>query len=114
MAKTHKISTLILGFLIGCLLTIILGNIYLSNKLSEIRIEQSVILRHLKEKANTINYSSKKQENYEYSDEEIRIMREKQSYRPGYIKTRHVDTRKEEIENYIENHLEEIKEALNK
>lgn len=95
MKKNHKISTLALGILIGCLLTIILGNIFLSEKLSEVENEQSATYKHSKEKTNNTNYNFKEQKSNEYSDEEIRIMKEKQSYRPGYIKTRHVDTRKD-------------------
>lgn len=47
-----------------------------------------------------------------YSDEEIRIMREKQSYQPdgGYIYTpgRKIKTREEEIESYIEDNIDDI------
>jgi len=50
------------------------------------------------------------------SDEEIRILREKQSYKSdgSYIYTpgRHVPSREEEIEKYIDKHGEEIYEEL--
>lgn len=47
-----------------------------------------------------------------YSDEEIRTLRERQSYNSNgsYIYTpgRHVPSREEEIENYIEDNIDEI------
>lgn len=50
------------------------------------------------------------------SDEEIRIMREKQSFKPGgsYIYTpgRNVPSREEEIQKFIDKHGQEIYEQL--
>ena len=72
------------------------------------------------------DYQNKKWNTYEpfvkipksrnYSDEEIRILREKQSFKNdgSYIYTpgRHVPTREEEIQNYIDEHGDEIYEEL--
>ena len=60
--------------------------------------------------------SKVKYQSHNYSDEEIRILREKQSFQNGgsYIYTpgRHVPSREEEIKNYIDEHGDEIYEEL--
>lgn len=53
---------------------------------------------------------------HNYSDEEIRILKEKQSFKEGYIHTpgRSVPTREEQFEQHMDNNPELIEEYIDK
>jgi len=116
--KANKYTLLGIGLILAT-------GIYLNIKDTADRIEQTNAAKI--KPPNTISsdsYRTIKSYDFEnggyhnYSDEEIRIFREKQSYKSdgGYIYTpgRHVPSREEEMEDYIRDNPELIEGALDR
>lgn len=114
--KINKYTTLGIGLVLAT-------GIYLNTEDTADRVEQTNAAKiEPPDTLSTDSYRTIKSYDFEnggyhnYSDEEIRIFREKQSYKSdgSYIYTpgRHVPSREEEIEDYIRDNPELIEDAL--
>lgn len=108
------------GIAVGTVLLSGLELIRQDERNRKVNMEESLINSPSKDNSyQTVRHYNFEQGSFNnYSDEEIRMLREKQSYKSNgsYIYTpgRHVPSREQEIENYLEDNPEIIEEIYDK